>query len=350
MSKNNSRKFLDGVLNNMGYYQQEGEGALHCHVCHEPLYSQEEDGLSALMCGNPSCILYGVLVAIGLLNVDALSSEAKERHQIHFSAKMISDLADVVVDKLDKMGVLNTVPVEIDQELANLLESKAKDGGLTPTELVSRLLEEKYGGGKAKNMNDPKKVIYTSSYDRGLEHLLKMWSDVKEAVPEAELHIYYGWTLFKRFYGDNPERMDWMKRMNDMMEQPGVVHHGRVPQDVLHEKMKECGIWAYPTHFGEISCITAMKAQALGCIPVVVNYAALQTTVQHGVKVDGDIHDKETKEKFKKELIDLLKNPKLQEDLRGPMMKWAKKEFSWARIAKQWSKEFKKGENGKKSS
>jgi len=191
-------------------------------------------------------------------------------------------------------------------------------------------------------MNKPTKVIYTSSYDRGLEHLLKIWPGVKKAVPEAELDVYYGWTLFKRFYGDNPERMAWMNKMNKMMEADGINHMGRVSQDEIHKVMATAGVWAYPTHFGEISCITAMKAQMLGCVPVVIEYAALETTVQHGVKVQGDIYDKEVREKFRDELIALLKDPKRQEEIRGPMMKWANKEYTWTNVAVQWDEDFKK--------
>lgn len=190
-------------------------------------------------------------------------------------------------------------------------------------------------------MRNPYKVITTSSYDRGLEHLLQMWSDIKTAVPEAELHVFYGWLLFDRFYGDNPERMAWKAKMEKLMAQDGVIHHGRVSQPEIAEEMKTSGIWAYPTHFGEISCISAMKSQIYGCVPVVVNYAALQTTVQYGVKVDGDIYDKETKEEFKKELISLLQDHKRQGEIRKPMMKWAKKNLSWAKVATQWSEVFK---------
>ena len=191
-------------------------------------------------------------------------------------------------------------------------------------------------------MNKSNKVIYTSSYDRGLEHLLKIWPDVKKSVPKAELHVYYGWYLFKKFYGDNPERIAWMEKMDKMMEADGITHHGRVSQDEIRGAMSDCGIWAYPTHFGEISCITAMKAQALGCIPVVVNYAALETTVQHGIKVEGDIYDPETSDKFKEELINLLKDSKKQKEIRKPMTEWAKKHFTWKRVAQAWDKEFKK--------
>lgn len=192
-------------------------------------------------------------------------------------------------------------------------------------------------------MRDPYKVIYTSSYDRGLEHLLAMWPDVKKEVPEATLEIFYGWDLFSRFYGDNPERMSWKARMDKMMEAEGITHHGRVSQPQILQEMGKAGIWAYPTHFGEISCISAMKAQACGAVPVVVNYGALKTTVQYGVKVDGDIYDRETKEAFKSELIALLKDHERQAEIRLPMVKWARKNLTWTKVAESWSELFKDG-------
>jgi glycosyltransferase involved in cell wall biosynthesis len=183
------------------------------------------------------------------------------------------------------------------------------------------------------------KVIYTSSYDRGLEHLLEMWPDVVKEVPDATLDIYYGWMLFDRFYSDNPSSMNWKKKMLEMMSYKGVAEHGRVPQPELKKIMEKAGIWAYPTHFGEINCISAMKAQAYGCEPVVVNYAALQTTVKYGRKVEGDIYDQETKDKFKEQLINALKNP-MTDEWRAHMIKWAQKKFAWSNVAKSWSEEF----------
>jgi glycosyltransferase involved in cell wall biosynthesis len=189
-------------------------------------------------------------------------------------------------------------------------------------------------------MRNNKKVCYTSSYDRGLEHLLKMWPEIKREVPDAQLVIAYGWQLFVKFYADNPSSMGWKARMDEMMKADGITHLDRLPQDKLKEVMETCGIWSYPTHFGEISCISAMKAQCYGAIPVVVNYAALQTTVQYGVKVDGDIYDKETQEEYKKQLIALLKDDNRQEEIREPMIKWAKDTFSWSKVASDWTKEF----------
>lgn len=191
---------------------------------------------------------------------------------------------------------------------------------------------------------DLKRIVYTSSYDRGLEHLLEMWPDVKKAVPEAQLHVYYGWQLFLEFYKNNPSSMKWYEKMCNLLKQDGVTDHGRIPQAELKEEMLKSGIWAYSTHFGEINCISGIKAQAYGCEPVVVNYAALKETVQHGRKVEGDIYDDETKEAFKTQLIEALKSPMASEE-RQEMMKWAQDKYGWDKIADQWSEEFKKEVN-----
>ena len=188
-------------------------------------------------------------------------------------------------------------------------------------------------------MRNLKRCIYTSSYDRGLEHLLKMWPDVLRAVPKAELHVFYGWQLFERFYKDNPSSMKWMNKMKDLLTQDGVTDHGRIPQHELEVEYAQSGVWAYPTHFGEINCISGLKAQANGCEPVVIDYAALKETVKYGRKIEGDIYDNETQEKYKQALIESLKKPMAEKE-RAAMVSEIKKEYSWDKIAYNWSKEF----------
>lgn len=188
-------------------------------------------------------------------------------------------------------------------------------------------------------MRNLHRIIYTSSYDRGLEHLLTMWPEVKKAVPDAELHVFYGWQLFEKFYKDNPSSVAWMNRMKEMLKQEGVTDHGRVTQPELVPELEKSGVWAYPTHFGEINCISALKAQAYGCEPVVVNYAALKETVQFGRKVEGDIYDQETKDAYRKELIDTLKNP-MSDEKREDMIAWAESTYNWNKLASDWDAEF----------
>lgn len=188
---------------------------------------------------------------------------------------------------------------------------------------------------------DPHLMVYGSSYDRGLEWLLKMWPDIKKEVPDARLRIFYGWNLFDVVAKGNPNMQEWKKKMNDLMGQDGITDLGRISHEAVKVEFEKAAVWAYPTSFGEISCITAMKAQAFGAIPCVINYAALVETVQYGVKVEGDIYDKETKDEYRKALVSLLNDPARQEEIRKVMVPWARKKFAWSEVAKQWDAEFK---------
>jgi len=179
-------------------------------------------------------------------------------------------------------------------------------------------------------------LFYGSSYDRGLQHLLKMWPTIYEKFPDATLHICYGWNTFDAFFKDNPERQNWKKRMNDAMNLPGIVHHGRVGKKELKKIRQQCGIWVYPTDFQEINCITALECQSDGVVPVVMNFAALKETVQSGVKVDGDIWEVEDAKKYIDALLDLMGDEKRWKEESQKATSFAQ-EFSWKHIANRWS-------------
>lgn len=105
-----------------------------------------------------------------------------------------------------------------------------------------------------KWQRDLHRLMWTSSYDRGLAYLLKIWPDIIKEVPDANLHIYYGWNLFDRFHSNNPERMAWKAKVVEMINQPGIIHHGRVGHQEIRKSLAESGIFSYPTDFQEISC------------------------------------------------------------------------------------------------
>jgi glycosyltransferase involved in cell wall biosynthesis len=128
-------------------------------------------------------------------------------------------------------------------------------------------------------------------------------------------------------------------------ELDGVTDHGKVGQDELVRHMFESGVWAYPCPFPEIYAITAVKAQAAGCIPVTTDFAALNETVQFGTKVHLDpllgvaAVDNKFLSNYKKSLIDTLLAPEKQESQRRKMMKWARTN-SWETVSKDWDYEF----------
>ena len=100
---------------------------------------------------------------------------------------------------------------------------------------------------------------------------------------------------------------------------------------------------AYPTEFGEISFITGMKAQACGCIPITTTAGCLDETIQFGLKVDSKniYSDIDAQKEWVEGVINILKNPPTEEE-RQEMKNWARKKFSWDRVAENWNKEFSK--------
>lgn len=183
------------------------------------------------------------------------------------------------------------------------------------------------------------KLWWQSSYDRGLQHSLKMWPKIKDVYPDATFDICYGWDLFIKNYANNPERLRWMEKIKELMKQPGVTEHGRIGQGDMKELRKQCGIWFYPTDFEETNCIGALECQEDGVVPCVINKAGLKDTVGSGVAVDGEIWDPEVREEYLKQLLDLMGDEKRwkAEQIKG---KEFVKKFYRDKIASQWVKEF----------
>jgi glycosyltransferase involved in cell wall biosynthesis len=183
------------------------------------------------------------------------------------------------------------------------------------------------------------KLFWGSSYDRGLIHLLRMWPDILEAVPDATLDICYGWVLFLKVFSNNPERMAWHDKVVGLMKQPGITEHGRVGKKELEKIRNACGIWAYPTDFDEINCITALESQRDGLVPVVMNKAALAETVQSGIKIEGDIFIRDTFMEYRDALISLMKDEERWK-VESEKAKEFAKSYDWTLLAREWVKEF----------
>ncbi len=187
---------------------------------------------------------------------------------------------------------------------------------------------------------DPHKILYASSHVRGLAYLYEIWPDVKRAVPDATLDVYYGRQSYDAVHKGNPERMKWMDDMIAKAEAlDGVTDHGKASQEEIVKEGFRSGLWAYPCPFPEIYCITAIKSQASGAVPVSSTTAALDETVQFGHKQKFGEFDKEDLDKYKKSLIWWLQHPEEQEKIRPQMQEWARTK-SWKAVGEQWNLEF----------
>lgn len=185
---------------------------------------------------------------------------------------------------------------------------------------------------------NPKKVIYASSADRGLDTLVReVWPEVKKEIPDAELVWAYGWNSYDGMHKGNAERGKWKWELKRDMFNNGVKELGRLSHEDLAKEMATCGVWAYPTEFPEIFAITAVKAQMAKCKIVTSGYAALQETVKTKEEEIEDINLKpEEIKKFTKRLIKALKEPRDEEELER-IKQQCIEEYSWSAVAKQWS-------------
>lgn len=189
-----------------------------------------------------------------------------------------------------------------------------------------------------KNKNEIR-FWWQSSYDRGLDIVLWIWPKIQEQLPNCKLDCCYGWDLFLKAYANNPERMKWKEKIDEMMKQPGITHHGRIGQDEMRKLRNKMDIWIYPTYFQETNCIGALECQRDGVVPCTMDLAGLKDTVGSGIKIDGDIYKPEVRIKYIDEIVKLAKDKKRLEEESKKGKEFVKK-FYWSNIADQWVKEF----------
>lgn len=188
---------------------------------------------------------------------------------------------------------------------------------------------------------DPKRVIYSSSPDRGLDVILEsIWPSVIEAVPDAELHVYYGWANFDKYAPQFPYLREFRDKLLALLARStGVVQHGRINQKELAAEFQKASVWLYPTYFTETYCITAVEAQLGGAIPVTNHLAALKETVKAGVIIDGDVRDPEVQAKYIKATIHLLQQPMKERRAIHKKVSQHAPALSWSDVADRWVKQ-----------
>lgn len=174
---------------------------------------------------------------------------------------------------------------------------------------------------------EPFKVIYASNYGRGLELMLKFgWPIIKEQVPEAELHICYGWPR-----GVDPT---WKRQMAALMEQPGVIERGKLGRDELMLEKASSTINYYGCNFAEIDCNTVRESALVGCIPVTTDFAGLGDK-DYCIKVSGNPHHSDTQVTLAHQVAHLLKSPhkvsKVQKDITCKV-----ENETWEKVAQLW--------------
>ena len=164
-----------------------------------------------------------------------------------------------------------------------------------------------------------RRVLFTSSPDRGGDIVLECFPEIRKHVPDAELILSYPRWIdicaqhFRQAH-------DHMARIRELLDQPGVSRiEGGLGQKALARLMKTSLVWAHPSYytpgrqkFCETSCISCMEAQAAGLVVVASNWGALTENVRHGTLLDGDPTSREWRDQFVSAIVQGLTDEVVQ--------------------------------------
>lgn len=124
----------------------------------------------------------------------------------------------------------------------------------------------------------PGRVIYSSSPDRGLHHLLRFWPEIKRQVPHASLRIFYDKSRWEAIVAqqqaegillNTTDRAYLVQQGLKAVEGMDVEHVGAVGQWRLAQEQLAASLMCYPMdsvdHATEGFSVSTLEAMAAGC-------------------------------------------------------------------------------------
>lgn len=190
---------------------------------------------------------------------------------------------------------------------------------------------------------DPRRIIWLSSWDRGLETALKILRRVLERGQVApEMLVYYGTVAMDRAVRHQPlfwARNDMLKqRIRKAAEGLPVVFYDRIPQHELATRIREANIWLYPLEMVvESGCIAATETMAGGALPICSNQDALadwcpsviDNPVHTAVSLDGVTGIDRYVDRIERIILGAQSEDQGLEAYREALMGWARRVFDW---------------------
>lgn len=252
--------------------------------------------------------------------VQRLGEIFAHRHSARFSALWCHDLAMGRAEGTikgtawgyDKLFVLSDFMRKQYQDVIGLPADvfyQTRNG--VDLDLVARVRGEVEA--KTDVRRNPLSLIYTARPERGLDVLLQeILPRVLEREPQARLFL-------ARYDNQVAEVADFYARCQTLAAKFGdrVVDLGSLTKAQLYEAYHVSGLYVYPLpslyapDFDEVSCITAMEAQACGLPIVTTARGALVETVAPGAGklVAEPVHTTAYYEAFADEALRLMQNP-----------------------------------------
>jgi glycosyltransferase involved in cell wall biosynthesis len=167
----------------------------------------------------------------------------------------------------------------------------------------------------------PYRFIYSSSPQRGLENLLKIFPRIKRQYPTATLYIFCKREEIPEHYFSLAIQCD------------DIFWSNRIDQDQLATEFLRSDIWLYPTTWKETYCITALEAQASRVLCACYAKGSLLEIVgKRGIIAS-------TEDELLKKLFFVLERPTLKEALLDKAERWAKSQ-TIVKLVDEWEERF----------
>lgn len=194
--------------------------------------------------------------------------------------------------------------------------------------------------------NHKHRFIYASQPSRGLSNIFTFWDVIRKAIPDAELHVYYGihqgWV---KYASDNGvSQATFVNFLNDVYNKPGVIYHGPSNQTELCKGFADSGFFLYPTTYPEAGCISCMKAMANGAIPFTTihkNSTLDELTRPWDLGLEDDMEKYNNDNlvyytSFVRRLVEIV--DKDWSEHRNKMKVWARERLKWKYSIDAWEK------------
>jgi glycosyltransferase involved in cell wall biosynthesis len=130
----------------------------------------------------------------------------------------------------------------------------------------------------------PPRAIFTSNPLRGLDWLLDQWERrIKPALPQAELHLYCGPSVYGVVGDAKAGPMRSVLARAEALAAENVRLFAPLPRAGLIAALRQARVMLYRGDANETFCMAVAEAQALGLPAVVRALGSLPERVQNGV-------------------------------------------------------------------